>query len=89
MNEIDEYDYDLPRELIAQDPCSTRSDSRLMFVDRNSGQIEHLHVRDLPDVVTPHDAVIFNNSRVVPCASGGVSERYRRTLAGSVPACGS
>ena len=78
MNEIDEYDYDLPRELIAQDPCSTRSDSRLMLVDRNSGQIEHLHVRDLPDVVTPQDAVIFNNSRVVPARLVG----YRKDTGG-------
>ena len=78
MNEIDEYDYDLPRELIAQDPCSTRSDSRLMLVDRNSGQIEHLHVRDLPDVVKPHDAVIFNNSRVVPARLVG----YRKDTGG-------
>lgn len=66
MNEIEQYDYDLPRELIAQDPLATRSDSRLMLVERESGRIEHMHVRDLPDVLQARDAVVFNNSRVVP-----------------------
>ena len=41
MNELDQYDYDLPRELIAQDPLANRSDSRLMLVDRRTGQIDH------------------------------------------------
>ena len=66
MNEIEQYDYDLPRELIAQDPLATRSDSRLMLVDRKTGRIDHMHVRDLPDVLDARDAVVFNNSRVVP-----------------------
>ncbi len=66
MNEIEQYDYDLPRELIAQDPMATRSDSRLMVVCRKTGRIDHMHVRDLPDVLDPRDAVVFNNSRVMP-----------------------
>ena len=66
MNEIEQYDYELPRELIAQDPLATRSDSRLMLVERKTGRIEHMHVRDLPDILNPSDAVVFNNSRVMP-----------------------
>ena len=66
MNEIEQYDYDLPRELIAQDPVATRSDSRLMLVERKTGHIEHMHVRDLPDVLDARDTVVFNNSRVMP-----------------------
>ncbi len=66
MNEIDQYDYDLPRELIAQDPLATRSDSRLMLVDRQSGQIDHYYVRDLPDLLRPEDVLVLNNSSVVP-----------------------
>lgn len=63
---MDIYDYELPRELIAQDPLATRSDARLMLVNRSSGEIEHYHVRDLPDVLGAGDTLVMNNSRVVP-----------------------
>jgi len=66
MSELDLYDYDLPRQLIAQDPLSTRSDARLMLVDRSSGQIDHYHVRDLPELLQAGDTLVLNNSRVVP-----------------------
>ena len=66
MNEIDQYDYELPRQLIAQEPLATRSDSRLMLVDRGSGKIDHYHVRDLPDLLQPRDTLVLNNSRVIP-----------------------
>ena len=46
MSELDQYDYELPRELIAQEPLATRSDSRLMLVERSTGRIDHYHVRD-------------------------------------------
>ena len=66
MSEIERYDYDLPRELIAQEPLATRSDARLMLVDRASGQIDHYHVRDLPELLGADDALVLNNSRVIP-----------------------
>lgn len=66
MSEIDLYDYDLPRELIAQDPLATRSDARLMLVNRASGEIDHYHVRDLPELLQPNDVLVMNNSAVVP-----------------------
>ena len=66
MNEIDQYDYHLPRELIAQDPLATRSDSRLMLVNRSTGEIDHYHVRDLPELLQPRDTLVLNNSRVIP-----------------------
>ena len=66
MSEIDLYDYDLPRELIAQEPMKVRSDARLMFVDRSSGEIDHYHVRDLPELLRANDVLVMNNSRVVP-----------------------
>ncbi|MDE0866604.1 MAG: tRNA preQ1(34) S-adenosylmethionine ribosyltransferase-isomerase QueA [Rubripirellula sp.] len=78
MNEIEQYDYDLPRELIAQDPLATRSDARMMVVERGSGRIEHLHVRDLPDVLDPRDALVLNNSRVIPARLVG----YRKETGG-------
>ncbi len=66
MSELDEYDYELPRELIAQQPASTRSDARLMIVNRNEGSIRHAHVRDLPDFVRDGDVLVLNDTRVVP-----------------------
>ncbi len=70
MNDIDQdasrYDYDLPRELIAQQPSVQRDDARLMVVNRASGSIEHFHVRDLPELLAPKDCLVFNDTRVIP-----------------------
>jgi S-adenosylmethionine:tRNA ribosyltransferase-isomerase len=66
MTEIQQYDFDLPRELIAQQPATTRSDARLMLVNRSTGKIEHTHVRDLREYLDPGDSLVLNNSRVVP-----------------------
>ena len=63
---VELYDFELPRELIAQHPVEHRIDSRLMLIDRRSGAIEHLYVRDLPDIVQPNDALVLNNSKVIP-----------------------
>ena len=72
MSELDLYDYQLPRELIAQHPLSQRADARLMVVDRRSGSIEHHYVRDLPSLVEPNDAMVFNDSRVIPARLVGL-----------------
>ena len=66
MNEIADYDYDLPKELIAQQPVEHRVDSRLMIVDREKQTIDHYHVRDLPDILRAKDLLILNNSKVIP-----------------------
>ena len=77
MTDISDYEYDLPKELIAQHPLACRSDSRLMVVDRASGEIHHAHTRDLPDWVRANDAMVFNDSRVIPARLVG-----RRELTG-------
>jgi S-adenosylmethionine:tRNA ribosyltransferase-isomerase len=66
MSELDAYDYSLPKELIAQEPLPVRSDARLLVVDRARGSWEHLHVRDLPDLLKPSDALVINDTKVVP-----------------------
>jgi S-adenosylmethionine:tRNA ribosyltransferase-isomerase len=66
MSELDEYDYDLPKELIAQFPLRTRTDARLLFVERHAERISHYHVRDLPSLIGPRDALVLNDTRVVP-----------------------
>jgi S-adenosylmethionine:tRNA ribosyltransferase-isomerase len=66
MSDLQPYDYDLPRNLIAQEPLATRSDSRLMLVDRRAETIDHYHARDLPELLDRRDTLVMNNSRVVP-----------------------
>tara|TARA_R110002049_G_scaffold2750_2_gene21526 strand:- start:333116 stop:334213 length:1098 start_codon:yes stop_codon:yes gene_type:complete len=75
MSDIADYDYDLPRERIAQEPLATRSDARLMVVNRKSGDIDHYHVRDLPELLNAGDIMVMNNSRVVPARLVGYRTR--------------
>ena len=90
MNQLSDYDYDLPAELIAQVPLGNRSDSRLLLV--KSTQREHLTVSDLPSLLASGDRLVFNNTRVIPArvyghkASGGKLELMleRITANGSV-----
>lgn len=66
MGEADLYDYDLPRELIAQRPLEDRAAARLLVVRRREQSIEHRGVRDLPDLLAAGDLVVVNDTRVVP-----------------------
>src|SRR5689334_3099889 len=75
MSEIDTYDYDLPRELIAQHPLPRRSDARLMVVRRMTGQIEHEHIRNLPQLLTASDMLVLNDTRVIPARLVGRRDR--------------
>jgi len=63
---IEAYNYQLPRELIAQHPVEHRIDARLMLIDRQQGAVSHHHVRDLADLIQPGDAMVLNNSKVIP-----------------------
>lgn len=65
-SETELFDYDLPKELIAQEPLRNRADARLMVIDRKAESIRHLHVRDLPDLLQAGDRLILNNTKVVP-----------------------
>lgn len=78
MSEIDQYDYELPRELIAQQPLRHRADARLLVVDRSTESIEHRHVRDLPQLLRPNDIVVLNDTRVIPARLVG----YRTSTGG-------
>ncbi len=61
-----EFDYQLPPELIAQTPVEPRDASRLMVVDRRTGEIFHRRFRDLPDFLSSGDLLVHNESRVIP-----------------------
>ncbi len=65
MNLHDFY-YDLPQELIAQDPLSDRSSSRLMVLDKNTGEVEHKIFRDIIDYLNTGDCLVINDTKVIP-----------------------
>jgi len=59
------FDYELPRELVAQEPLRNRVDARLMVVDRARQSIEHYHVRDLPELLPGGDRLVLNDTKVI------------------------
>ena len=61
-----DFYYDLPQELIAQTPIEKRDTSRLMTLDRTTGEVSHHHFYELPDFLRPGDCLILNDSRVLP-----------------------
>lgn len=65
MKKSDFY-YDLPEELIAQTPIEPRDHSRMMQIDRNTGEIQHKHFYDLCDILQEGDLLVMNDSRVLP-----------------------
>jgi S-adenosylmethionine:tRNA ribosyltransferase-isomerase len=75
MTDIEQYDYELPKELIAQVPLPCRSDARLLVVDRRTGHLEDGHIRDLGEWVKSPDCLVFNDTRVVPARLVGLRER--------------
>src|SRR5688572_31318730 len=62
----DDLDFHLPRELIAQTPPSSRSESRLLHYRRADGRIDHRRFSDLPSLLRAGDLLVFNDARVVP-----------------------
>lgn len=62
----EDYNYDLPKELIALRPPSARGDSKLMLIDRRRENITHHHFRELTDLVTPDELLVLNNTKVIP-----------------------
>ena len=64
--DLHDFYYDLPEELIAQDPLSDRSSSRLMVLDKETGEIEHKIFRDIVDYLKPGDCLVVNDTKVIP-----------------------
>ncbi len=70
-----DFYYDLPKELIAQDPLEDRSASRLMLLDKKTGQTDSsCHFRDIIDYLNPGDTLVINNTKVIPARLIGVKE---------------
>ena len=69
-----DYYYDLPKELIAQDPLEDRSSSRLLVVDRESGELSHKIFKDIIEYINPGDCLVLNNTKVIPARLLGQRE---------------
>lgn len=72
---IADFDYELPADRIAQEPLADRSASKLMVLDRRSGDVVHRTFRDLPSMLNPGDLLVVNDSRVIPARING----FRKT----------
>ena len=69
---VDEFDYYLPPELIAQEPAGRRDESRLLVLDRRDGTIVHRRFREITEYLEPGDVVVVNDTRVIPARLKGV-----------------
>lgn len=72
--DVKDFYYDLPQELIAQDPLEDRSGSRLLVLNRSTGELEHRHFSRILDYLTPQDCLVINNTRVIPARLFGEKE---------------
>lgn len=70
----DDFDYELPKELIAQTPLKNRSESKLLVMDRGTGALEHKHFYDIIDYLNKGDALVINDTKVIPARIIGVKE---------------
>lgn len=69
-----DFAYDLPEELIAQDPLSDRASSRLMILDKQTGEITHRIFRDITEYLKPGDCLVLNDTKVIPARLIGERE---------------
>ena len=61
-----DFDYELPEELIAQDPLEDRTSSRLLLLDKETGERKHTVFHDIIDYLKPGDCLVINNTKVIP-----------------------
>ena len=78
MSELKTSDFyfDLPEELIAQDPLEDRSSSRLLMLDKSTGKTEHHIFKDVIDYLNPGDCLVLNNTKVIPARLLGITADY-------------
>lgn len=76
--QVKDFNYDLPPELIAQHPMEPRDYSRLMLVDKITGELDHKHFYDICDYLRPDDLLVFNDTRVIPARLHGTKDTGAR-----------
>ena len=80
MMKLSDFNYNLPEELIAQDPLEKRDNSRLMVLHRETGELEHKHFYDVIDYLNPGDCLVVNNTKVIPARLMGVKEEIGASI---------
>jgi S-adenosylmethionine:tRNA ribosyltransferase-isomerase len=79
---VDQFDFDLPEDLIALRPASPRDSARLLVVGTN-GSLQHCHIRDLPELLAPRDCMVLNDTKVILARLHGVREARSGADAGA------
>ncbi len=77
---VEDFDYDLPEELIAQTPLEKRDASRLLVLDKKSGELEHRHFYDIIDYLEEGDTLVLNNTKVLPARLIGEKEETKAVI---------
>ena len=77
---VEDFNYELPEELIAQTPLQKRDESRLMVLDKNTGEIEHKHFRDVLSYLHAGDTLVLNNTKVLPARLYGEKEDTKAAI---------
>ena len=77
---VEDFDYDLPDELIAQSPLKKRDESRLMILDKKTGDIEHKHFKDIISYLEPGDTLVLNDTKVLPARLYGEKEDTKAAI---------
>lgn len=75
-----DFYFELPKELIAQDPLEDRSGSRLLMLNKNTGETEHHIFREIIDYLAPGDCLVLNNTKVIPARLYGIKEQTHATI---------
>lgn len=76
----DDFDYELPEELIAQTPLEKRDSSRLLILDKKTGDVEHKHFSDIIDYLEKDDILVLNNTKVLPARLIGEKEETKAVI---------
>ena len=71
---VEDFNYDLPEELIAQTPLEKRDSSKLLVLDKKTGDIEHKNFTDIIDYLNSGDTLVLNDTKVLPARLIGVKE---------------
>ncbi len=77
---VEDFDYELPEELIAQTPLEKRDESRLLVLDKNTGEVEHKHFYDIIDYLEKGDTLVLNDSKVLPARLIGIKEETNAVI---------
>ena len=77
---INEFDYNLPKELIAQTPLKNRDESKLLVLNKNTGDIKHETFKNIVHYLKKGDVLVLNDTKVIPARLIGIKEETKATI---------